>query len=685
MEHYKQLKFPLPIKSYFALGRGKRRREYANVSFALDIEVSSTFYDGKKLAFPYIWQIGVGGRAYYGRYWDECITFLKEISEYMKSIGKHVICLVHNFSYEFTFLSGFLEFEDIFAVDVSKPIKATYGNIEFRCSYAMTNYSLANLADNYTDTKKMVGDLDYNKLRYPETPLTDTEMGYCENDVLILNEYWDVIYEKYIAHSKKPWLPLTNTSKVRHYCKSKIKFKKKYLEAIDSMFPSQEHYEMLQKSFMGGYTHANANYTGIELNDVDSFDFTSSYPAVMLYATFPMSKYFEIDVEKYDEMKDDYHFIFDISFHGIESKNENNIISFSKCEKYDSKSTKIDNGRVISSKYIRMTITDLDYEQIKKFYDIETIAVNKIIASKKGKLPKFLIESLVEFYKAKTQLKGVEGKEDAYLNAKEMLNALFGMMVTSPVHDIITFHTKSFYDKNEQKYKKWTKESPDYSNDNNFLLFQWGVYVTAWARYNLLNAVHYLNEDLIYSDTDSCKLFNIDKHLKWFKKDNSRIRNEVENACKYYDINFEVMKGIGEWEWETKKKGAYKRFMTWGAKRYLADDEQTISGFPKKVVMDDGEKVFRLKHIADKRGVDVYDLFKPPMKLKPEECGKTVMTYFWNDEPFKYSYLYQGEKKCITIWSYVHAEPTTFKMTLSRDYSELIKKYCKKKMFHVKH
>lgn len=662
MEKIDKLQMPIKARSYYALGRGRRRREYINIPFSFDIETSSTYSGKSKIAFPYIWQVGIDGKAYYGRYWDDCIKFFNDFNDYLKSIGKYVICLVHNFSYEFTFLSGFLKFDDIFAIDVSKPIKATFGNIEFRCTYAMTNYSLANLAENYTKTKKLVGDLDYNLLRYPETELTKKEMDYCENDVLILNEYWDYVYNKYIAHSKKPWLPLTNTSKVRHYCKSKIKYKKKYLEMIDSVFPKKEHHEMLVKAFMGGYTHANVNYTGIELSDVDSFDFTSSYPAVMLYATFPMSKYFEVNIEDYPKMKDDYHFIFDISFNNIKSKNSNNIISFSKCEKYDIKSTKIDNGRLIESKYIRMTITDLDFDMIRKFYDIESFSINKIIASKKGKLPKFIIESLLEFYKNKKELKGVKGKEDSYLNAKEMLNALYGMMVTKPVHDIINFENG-----------KWTKDSPDYGNDNNFLLFQWGVYVTAWARCNLLNAVLYLNDDLIYSDTDSCKILNVKKHLKFFENENVKIRNKVKDACKYYDIDFEVMKGIGEWDFETEKKGSYERFMTWGAKRYLCNDEHTISGLPKKVLNEKNEYEYRLSYIARKRGIDLYDLFKPPMELKSNECGKTTMTYFWNEKPFNYYYNYKGKKRKIVIWSYVHAEPTTFKMSLSRDYESLLK------------
>ena len=36
---------------------------------------------------------------------------------------------------------------------------------------------------------KLVGDLDYNLIRTPKTPLTSEEFGYCENDILVLYHY----------------------------------------------------------------------------------------------------------------------------------------------------------------------------------------------------------------------------------------------------------------------------------------------------------------------------------------------------------------------------------------------------------------------------------------------------------------------------------------------------------------
>lgn len=44
-------------------------------------------------------------------------------------------------------------------------------------------------------------------------------------------------------------------------------------------------------------SHANAVYTDEVLPDVDSYDFTSSYPTVMVAEQFPMSTGVEIEVK----------------------------------------------------------------------------------------------------------------------------------------------------------------------------------------------------------------------------------------------------------------------------------------------------------------------------------------------------------------------------------------------------
>ena len=81
---------------------------------------------------------------------------------------------------------------------------------------------------------------------------------------------------------------------------------------------------MLKKAFQGGFTHANAKYVGKLITDeVESQDFTSSYPAVMLSEKFPMSKARKVTyktIEELHKLDEKYCYMLDISFTDLETR-----------------------------------------------------------------------------------------------------------------------------------------------------------------------------------------------------------------------------------------------------------------------------------------------------------------------------------------------------------------------------
>ena len=283
----------------FTMKSHKEITTYATLPLAFDIETTSTIIDGQETAWCYHWQLGIGDDVYFGRYLEDAKTLFDKIASILSHYVEKIICLVHNFPYEFGFLTEVMNFTEIFATAKNKPIKATYrDHIEFRCSYAMTNLSLAKLSEQ-TTTKKAVGDLDYRIVRYPCTPLTDEELGYCYADVKILTEYWkDIIVPQYIKNHKVVWLPITNTSKVRKALKDKIKNKIAWKKLVEKNSPSDKMYSIFRRCFYGGLVRANADYCGRELTDVASRDRTSSYPAVMLQYQYPMSKFRPINMNE---------------------------------------------------------------------------------------------------------------------------------------------------------------------------------------------------------------------------------------------------------------------------------------------------------------------------------------------------------------------------------------------------
>ena len=122
--------------------------------------------------------------------------------------------------------------KNVFARKSRKPIKFELEdfNIEFRCSYMMSNCSLEKLADVYKlDVKKLVGNLDYSLMRNSKTELTEKELAYCENDCLVVYKYIEKELETYETMKA---LPLTSTGHVRKELKNKIEKDYSYINKV---------------------------------------------------------------------------------------------------------------------------------------------------------------------------------------------------------------------------------------------------------------------------------------------------------------------------------------------------------------------------------------------------------------------------------------------------------------------
>ena len=269
---------------------------YLNIPISFDIETSS-FYEGvAKKAIMYIWTCNVNGTTFIGRTWKQFTQLLDIMSEVFGLIKYNKRCLiyVHNLEYEFQFMRKWFDWHDIFADDKRQPLYAvTKGGVEFRCSYRLSGYSLAKLADElrYYKTQKMVGDLDYSLIRHSNTPLTDKELKYCTQDTKVVVCY---IQEEIDKNGDIAHIPYTKTGYVRRYCQdeclaihkqnddvSRLKGLK-YRDVMQSLTLTYDQYKMCKAGFQGGFTHANINYVNETLTDVGSIDFTSSYPFTMM-------------------------------------------------------------------------------------------------------------------------------------------------------------------------------------------------------------------------------------------------------------------------------------------------------------------------------------------------------------------------------------------------------------------
>lgn len=667
--------------------------KYANIPSGFDIETTSTYTKtGNKFAFMYEFTFGLIDENFivYGRTWDEFLDICDTLHDCLELNEENILIIyVHNLSYEFQFMRKFFNWVNVFSIDDRKPIKAlTDKGIEFRDSYILSGYGLEKLADNLTDhtIEKLVGSLDYDLIRTYKTHMSEQELNYCRNDVLIILYYIEEQIEQYGDITK---VPLTNTGRVRNYVRNnclhynknhrkegggKIK---RYRELMQECVLNIEEYILLKQAFMGGFTHASLLHVGELLKDVDSIDFTSSYPYVMLSELFPMSRPMKVDLTDFDldeAIKDKHRgFLFTCALYNVHSdRTFETYLSESKCTKL--KGEMINNGRVFKADYIETTITDIDYQVIKQCYNYDKIEIITCYEFYMQYLPKQIIESILDLYEGKTTLKGVEGKETEYLVKKGMLNSVYGMCVTDIIRDEITYTDK--WDVNKITTLADMQEQLDKYNNSKrrFLYYPWGIWVTAYARKNLWNGILKAGTDYVYADTDSIKLLNKKDNQKWIDEYNKECEQKLHKMCDFRKIDFErckpkTIKGKEKLIGVFDDDGHYKYFKTLGAKRYMYIDDNdklhiTIAGLSKRNGVD-----YLLEKY--KTPLEVLKNFDDDLYIPPESTGKNTHTYL--DEENECSVMdYQGNECVIKSLSSVHLEKAQFTLSIAKRYAEFL-------------
>lgn len=672
-----------------------KRVKYYDVPAAFDTEVSSFYTNGEKNGVMYAWAFGILNWVTYGRTWDQFIALMTILSDLLGLNEQFkLVVYVHNLPYEFAFMRSRINFDKVFLLDSRKPVYANWGGFEFRCSLKLSSKSLKKVGDDLVKyhEHKHIGDLDYQLIRFHSTPLTKEELGYIEADVRVLLAY---IQEKIETDGSIAYIPLTNTGYVRNYCrKACFRSFKSYRKLMSELTLEPEEYAQLKRGFAGGFTHASAKYvaSGLEtpLEQVSSYDFTSSYIAVLLLEKFPMSKSKVVEkidsMEQFRDLLKKYCCLFDVTLRYVRPKVDyDHIISLSKVVKPRSEekwnrlrnSMTVDNGRIVTAEEITLTMTEQDWFVFEKFYDygsedddLPDIVIHNFRYYEKGYLPKEFYMSILDLYKKKTELKDVDGEEINYMILKNMLNATYGMIVTDIVRDIYEYdNDKGFL---PRKKPDLADAIDKYNNSiKRFLFYPWGVWVTAYARKNLFSGILACGDDYIYSDTDSLKIFNREKHEDYIASYNDMVRRKIAIAAKHFNIDEALYspcnrkgkpKTIGLWDYE----GTYKRFKTLGAKRYFIEYENgshvlTTAGVNK-------EKACKYLEIAYD---DPFDGFTNDLCVPAEYSGRLTLTYF--DTPCEgIGVDYLGNSEYFYEKTFIHMEPSDYNLTVSDEYKSFL-------------
>lgn len=671
------------------------KTEFLNMGCTFDIESTSFKIGEQKFCTMYLWQFAITSKcACYGRKWGEFTNFLKRLETFYK-LGKNrkMVIYVHNLGFECQFLKSVIKIDKVFANSPRKPMYFTYRNFIFKDSLILSGLNLRRtLEECNTPLEISKTKLDYYLKRHGETPLKDDEITYGLNDTLGLAYYIETEIAKNGDITK---IPLTKTGYARRFVRERCFADEDYKKHIDSMqITDPQLYRVLADAFAGGYTHANPCYVGTVFDNVCSIDFTSSYPSVMIRKKYPCGRFSQLnlDIKYLPKMLDKFACVFRARFTKIRARDNVfvHIISESHCKNLVKPI--VDNGRIVCADFLETCVTDVDYLDICKFYEFDSVEVFDFWYAPKDYLPKPFIECILELYGNKTKLKGVEGMEDVYIVSKGVLNALYGMCVTA-----IQQNNYIINDSGE-----WELSPPptvaeclrkNAKSKRTFLVYSTGVWVTAWARHELFKGIYEMEtcenfSDFIYSDTDSIKFLNFGRYEKWINEYNEQCKRELDECLTKYGLDLSLTNPdgkhpLGVWDFE----GIYDKFKTLGCKRYMYttnsfkrfEDEigawcstqkphrfiritpifyknaqefhLTVAGLNKK------EPIEYIKNNG------AFDFFNDDMVIPPEYSGRLTHCYIDNQTPvFLYDYL--GNKFLCEDKSGVYLEQSEYCMSI---------------------
>ena len=638
--------------------------KYYNCSCGFDIETTNCVVDGEKQAWLYEWTFGIKDTIIIGRYWSEFLTLLA-ILQSIYSAARWVI-YVHNLGFEFQFFRGYIQPDEVFAVDNRSVVYCRKDNLEFRDSAILAALPLSKVADNLLNhsIKKLKGDLDYSLIRTSETELTNEELQYCINDVLIILYYIDEQIDEFGDITK---IPLTNTGRVREHCRkhclytTNSKGKKvrntKYLELMEMEKLTTDLYQLSKLAFRGGFVHSSIINNMMTLEKVGSYDLTSAYPSFMVAKKFPVGEPMReeyLTVEEYERYIEFYGTLSMVKYTNLRMKKTvfDSYLSWIPAKMTGENIAQLNNGRITKAGELTLAITNLDYEIIKNTYDYDSVEFFNNYLWEMDYLPKELIECVLEFFTKKTTLKGVKGKEAEYQNSKGKLNSCYGMMVQDPLKEA-----------GEYSNGEWSLKSLDideaiekYNNAyKRFTYFPHGLWITGYCRKAIWDAILAAGEDYVYTDTDSVKLLNPEKHSAYFKAYDKQIKKELLKCLKYYNldpnlIEPKTIKGTVSLLGSFCYEGLYDEFKTLGAKRYMVrvgnEYELTCAGVSKSAV----------DYIVSKGGFEFFNL---DMKIPASATGK--LTHCYIDTPFTATIMdYKGNYSQVEAKSAVYLEPAEY-------------------------
>lgn len=460
---------------------------------------------------------------------------------------------------------------------------------------------------------KMNEEYDYDKIREVGHIQDELELRYQYNDIYMMRVALEQFYIDNLCNGDMKGKPRTASS---------IAFSKLVEITFglnDKGLPNkkafEEHFELGKKtnfeltrkrienkSYQGGYTHANYKKLNMEIYcNGSSLDINSSYPSQMAYKKFPYGRPIGMYLNKVPKnLPDNQTFITEIGFTWVKPKKKEYDLPIFKIGALNSRNLKPFLGQNVSGneyfstnvfddKYVyvyreidsdsfdphityQMVVTQPEYEFLIQHFEFgceeeylegevhfNGLAIGKTLVYK---AEIGLFREYVEYFtKMKIENKKL-GNKPVTASAKLFLNSAYGKLGTNvdkyvmefkKIKDILTFDTKS---KIEYTAKEFYKP--------------YASFVTAYGRLQLWNAIiHAVGvENFLYCDTDSIYTLLTKKELI------SRMESIEEEIDKTK---------LGKWDIEHE----FDIFKMLGQKKYMLHDKKDgndirCCGLPRK-------------------------------------------------------------------------------------------------------
>ena len=643
------------VKTQNRRNHQRTKLKYLDIITAFDIE--TTNIDDLKQAVMYIWQWQIGPEyTIIGRTWEQFGDLYNRIANTIPE-GCRLVCYVHNLSFEFQYLKSIIKFRDVMAMDNRKVLRAISGCIEFRCSYLHSNMSLSKYLESMGVNDQKIKGFDYSKKRFSDTVLTDAELLYCINDVKGLEEALRIEMER--DGDDLYTIPLTSTGYIRRKAKKCLGG---YVRYMRRWLPDLHVMHLLRREFRGGNVHANRWNANRVIYASDNYpinmkDISSSYPTQLLLNLYPC-EFFERDPSKFRvSMKYGKACLFVARLTNVRLKNDAwgcPYISKAKCDYIEN--GKYDNGRVLSADELIAVYNEIDFAILESEYSFK-YEILELYVARKQKLPQSFRDLILDEYKAKTMLKGVDDYK--YAKAKNRFNSLYGMAVQNPIKPELLYNDTDdiIYTDDGieimpgeiyEDYDKSMEEQIKEYHRTGWLPYQIGVWCTSYARLHLERGLHAIPpEAFLYCDTDSIKY--VGSYDKAFEA--------LNNEYKHEDLSAVDRNGVRHYLglFENENRLPIKAFKTMGAKKYCYVDDDglhlTLAGVDK---------------IKGAHELGTIDNFKTGFLFKKSAGSESI----YNDQMQPVQVNYKGHELKISSNLYLH--DSTYELGLDYEYYKLL-------------